>query len=115
MHSGVKMAIDDFSNYGSLGIFSATYVDNGSQFVSNQLIRALSQLGIRHLRTKPYAAASKGKIEVYNRLINSFEKECKAKGRMTLEEANKYWQYFVKEYYHQKPHAGIAEYYVSMD
>ncbi len=97
------------------GIFSATYVDNGKQFVSKQLIRALSQLGIRHLRAKPYACQSKGKIEAYNRLINSFEKECKAKGRMTLEEANKYWQYFVEEYYHQKPHDGIAEYYVSMD
>jgi transposase InsO family protein len=97
------------------GVFSATYVDNGKQFVSKQLIRALSQLGIRHLRAKPYACPSKGKIEAYNRLINSFEKECKAKGRMTLEEANKYWQYFVEEYYHQKPHDGIAEYYVSMD
>ena len=97
------------------GIFSATYVDNGKQFVSKQLIRALSQLGIRHLRAKPYACQSKGKIEAYNRLINSFEKECKAKGRMTLEEANKYWQYFVEEYYHQKPHDGIVEYYISMD
>lgn len=96
------------------GVFSATYVDNGVQFVSRQLIRALSQLGIRHLRAKPYACQSKGKIEVYNRLINSYEKECKAKGRMTLEEANRYWQYFVEEYYHQKPHGGIAEYYVSM-
>ncbi len=99
----------------SFGIFSATYVDNGSQFVSRQLIRALAQLGIRHLRAKPYACQSKGKIEVYNRLINSYEKECKAKGKMTLEEANRYWQYFVEEYYHQKPHSGIAEYYVSME
>lgn len=99
----------------SFGIFSATYVDNGSQFVSKQLIRALAQLGIRHLRAKPYACQSKGKIEVYNRLINSYEKECKAKGKMTLEEANRYWQYFVEEYYHQKPHEGIAEYYVSME
>ena len=99
----------------SFGIFSATYVDNGSQFVSRQLIRALSQLGIRHLRAKPYACQSKGKIEVYNRLINSYETECKAKGKMTLEEANQYWQYFVEEYYHQKPHSGIAEYYVSME
>ena len=42
------------------GVFSATYVDNGVQFVSRQLIRALSQLGIRHLRAKPYACQSKG-------------------------------------------------------
>ena len=99
----------------SYGVFSATYVDNGSQFISKQLIRALSELGIRHLRAKPYACQSKGKIEVYNRLINSFEAECKAKGRMTIEEANQYWQYFIEEYYHQKAHGGIAEYYVSMN
>ena len=98
-------------NYGT---FDATYVDNGKQFVSKQLIRALSQLGIRHMRAKPYACQSKGKIEVYNRLINSFEAECKLKKPMTLEDANRYWQYFVMEYYHQKPHEGIAEYYISM-
>ena len=97
------------------GVFSATYVDNGSQFISKQLIRALSELGIRHLRAKPYACQSKGKIEVYNRLINSFEAECKAKGTMTIEDANRYWQYFVEEYYHQKPHGGISEYYTSMN
>ena len=97
------------------GIFTDTYVDNGKPFVSRQLIRALSSLGIRHLRAKPYACQSKCKIEVYNRLINSFEAECRAKGRMTLADANRYWEYFVEEYYHQKPHEGIAEYYVSMD
>jgi len=47
----------------SFGIFSATYVDNGSQFVSKQLIRALAQLGIRHLRAKPYACQSKGYVK----------------------------------------------------
>lgn len=95
------------------GLFSSTYVDNGKQFVSSQLIRALAQLGIRHLRAKPYAAASKGKIEVYNRLINSYIAECKVQKVKTLEEANHFWQLFVEEYYHTKPHEGIAEYYRS--
>jgi transposase InsO family protein len=47
----------------NFGIFSATYCDNGSQFVSRQLIRALAQLGIRHLRAKPYACQSKGYVK----------------------------------------------------
>lgn len=98
-------------NYGT---FTATYVDNGKQFVSGQLIRALSRLGIRHIRAKPYACQSKGKIEVYNRLINSYIAECKAKKVRTLEDANRYWQLFVEEYYHAKSHAGIAEYYESL-
>ena len=98
-------------NYGT---FTATYVDNGKQFVSSQLVRALSRLGIRHLRAKPYACQSKGKVEVYNRLINSYMVECKAKKVRTLEDANRYWQYFVEEYYHTKSHSGIAEYYESL-
>ena len=95
------------------GTFQSTYVDNGKQFVSTQLIRTLNRLGIRHLRAKPYAAASKGKIEVYNRLINSYIAECKAQKVKTLEDANKYWELFVEEYYHDKAHEGIAEYYQS--
>jgi transposase InsO family protein len=95
------------------GAFQSTYVDNGKQFVSTQLIRTLTRLGIRHLRAKPYAAASKGKIEVYNRLINSYIDECKAQKIRTLEEANIFWDLFVEEYYHDKAHEGIAEYYRS--
>ena len=95
------------------GTFQSTYVDNGKQFVSRQLIRALNRLGIRHLRAKPYACQSKGKIEVYNRLINAYIAECKAQKVKTLEEANRYWELFVEEYYHDKAHEGIAEYYQS--
>ena len=97
------------------GAFDATYVDNGTQFISKQLLDALSRLGIRRLRAKPYAAESKGKVEVYNRLINSYLAECKAKKVRTLEDANKYWNLFVEEYYHNKPHEGIAEYYSSIN
>ena len=95
------------------GTFQSTYVDNGKQFVSTQLVRTLNRLGIRHLRAKPYAAASKGKIEVFNRLINAYIAECKAQKVKTLAEANKYWDLFVEEYYHDKAHEGIAEYYQS--
>ncbi len=96
------------------GAFSATYVDNGKQYVSTQLIRTLSRLGIKHIRAKPYACQSKGKVEVYNRLINSYIAECKAQKVKTLEEANRYWELFVEDYYHDKPHEGIAEYYQSI-
>ncbi len=95
------------------GTFQSTYVDNGKQFVSRQLIRTLSRLGVRHLRAKPYACQSKGKIEAYNRLINAYIAECKAQKVKTLEEANRYWELFVEEYYHDKAHEGIAEYYQS--
>jgi len=97
------------------GAFSATYVDNGKQFVSTQLVKAFSKLGIRHLRAKPRAAWSKGKIEVYNRFVNSFLAEAKAQKIKTLEELNYYWNLWVEEYYHNKAHDGIKEYYESHD
>ena len=97
----------------SYGAFDATYVDNGSQFISKELVDALSRLGIRHLRAKPYSGQSKGKIEVYNRLINSYINECRAQKVRTLEEARHWWTLFVEDYYHDKPHEGIREYYKS--
>ena len=97
----------------SYGAFDATYVDNGSQFISKELIDALSRLGIRHLRAKPYSGQSKGKIEVYNRLINSYINECRAQKVKTLEEARHWWKLFVEDYYHDKAHEGIREYYKS--
>lgn len=96
----------------SRGAFDKTYVDNGKQFISKELIDALTRLGIRHLRAKPMSGASKGKIEVYNRLINSYIAECKAQKVKTLEEARYWWNLFVEEYYHDKPHEGIREYYI---
>lgn len=97
----------------SFGVFDATYVDNGTQFVSKNLVDALSRLGIRHLRAKPYKGNSKGKIEVYNRLINSYIAECHAAKIKTLEDARHKWDLFVEEYYHDKEHTGIREYYES--
>jgi len=99
----------------SFGKFDTTYVDNGTQFISKQLIDALSRLGIRHMRARPYSGQSKGKIEVYNRLINSYMAECRAQKVKTLEEARYWWKLFVDEYYHDKPHEGIREYYESYE
>lgn len=97
----------------SYGLFDATYVDNGKQFVSKELIDALSRLGIRHLQAPPYSGKSKGKIEKFNGLIDSYIRECRAQKVETLEEAQRYWDLFVEEYYHDKPHEGIREYYES--
>jgi len=95
------------------GVFDSTLVDNGTQFVSKELISALSRLGIRHKRCKINSAKSKGKIEVYNRFVTAFLAEAKAQKIKTLHELNHYWNIWVEEYYHNKPHEGIKEYYTS--
>lgn len=91
----------------------AFYLDNGSQYISRELRDALSRLSIRVLHCQPYAAQSKGKIEVYNRFVDAFLREARAKKISTLEELNRLWHIWVEEYYHNKPHAGLAEYYRS--
>ena len=45
--------------------------------------------------------------------MDSFLEEAKAKKIRTLEELNQFWHVWVEEYYHNKPHDGIRQYYVS--
>ena len=45
--------------------------------------------------------------------MDSFLAEAKAKKIRTLEELNQFWDVWVEEYYHNKPHDGIRQYYVS--
>ena len=91
----------------------AFYLDNGPQYISAELKDALGRLSIRILHCQPYAAQSKGKIEAYNRFVDAFLREVKAKKITSLEELNSMWHLWVDEYYHNKPHGGLAEYYSS--
>lgn len=96
------------------GAMDAAYADNGKQYVSAQLVRALERLGIRYMHAKPYHAWSKGLIERFNSTVDGFLDELKLKNVKSLEELNAYWQAWVEEYYHNKPHEGIREYYKSL-
>jgi len=96
------------------GKMSAVLHDNGGQFVSTQLVRSFSILGIRLLRAKPYSPQSKGGVEVFNRSVNAFLAEAKAQKVKDLEQLNHFWDIWLEEYYHNKPHEGIAEYYKSL-
>lgn len=96
------------------GKMLSCYHDNGKQFISKQLIQSLSKLGIRVLRAKPYAPQSKGGVEVFNRFVNAFLAEASAQKIKSLEELNQFWDIWLEEYYHTKPHEGIEEYYKSL-
>ncbi len=96
------------------GTFDACYFDNGTQYIAKQIKLSLSKLGIRVMHAPPRSGKSKGKIEKFHRVVDDFIRESKLKKVHTLEELNRLWQIFVDEYYHQKPHAGISEYYESL-
>lgn len=97
------------------GKMDMCYHDNGGQYISRQLILSLAKLGIKVLRAKPYAPQSKGAVEVFNRAVSQFNDEIRAhkKHIKTLDDLNNYWQYWIEEYYSNKAHEGIAEYYRS--
>lgn len=97
------------------GKFDACYFDNGSQYIARQLKLSLAKLGIRVMYARPRSGKSKGKIEKFHQVVDTFNREAKLKKNIrTLEELNRYWSVFLEEYYHCKPHEGIREYYESL-
>ena len=51
------------------GLPEAVYVDNGSPFVSGQLLRACALLGIRLIHSRPGRPEGRGKIERFFRTV----------------------------------------------
>ncbi len=98
------------SLYGKMDLL---YCDNGKQFISVQLKYSLSRLGIRVSHAKPRSAKSKGKVEKYQDTINTFIREIELKKLKSLDEATYYWDIYLQQYYLDRSHEGIKEYYES--
>ena len=101
-------AIDRF------GRFDACYVDNGSQYIAKQLRFSLARLGIPVHFAPLRSGKSKGKIERFHQVVDTFLREAKLQKMTSLEELNHYWEVYLEEYYHKLPHDGIKEYYESL-
>ena len=96
------------------GTFDACYFDNGTQYIAKQIKFSLARLGIRVRHARVRSGQSKGKVEKFHQVVDSFVREAKLKNIRTLEELNRLWDIYLDEYYHKKPHEGIAEYYESL-
>lgn len=89
------------------GIPDAIYTDNGKQYTSKQLTQVCAKLGIKMLRAKPYAAASKGKVEAFNKYLDRFVAEVKLKKPQTAAEVEHYLKAWVQVMYQQKVHSAL--------
>ena len=98
-----------------IGTWDSVYLDNGSQYVTPRLHESCARLGIRVLHAKPYACQSKGKIEVFHKTVDRFIAEIRVDHVHSVAELNERWKVFLEMDYQKKPHAGIAEYYRSLD
>lgn len=90
------------------GIPEAVYFDNGKQYRTKWMGRTCSKLGVRLLYAKPYMPESKGKVERFNRIVDSFLSEIALERPRTLEKLNKKFQVWLEECYQNKPHSALG-------
>ena len=97
------------------GGFDCGYLDNGGQYITEQLEKSCGKLGIRLLHAKPRNAEGKGKIEKFHQVVDSFIAEIRVAHVHSVEELNERWKYYLEEEYQKEAHDGIKEYYGAMD
>ena len=90
------------------GVPRRVYFDNGKQYRTKWMDRACAVLGIRLLYAKPYSPESTGKIERFNRTVDSFLAEVALKNCRTLEDFNRYFSVWLQECYHTRKHGGLG-------
>jgi len=87
------------------GVPKAVYVDNGSAFVSSQLLRAMASLGIRLVHSRPGKPQGRGKIERFFSTVRiQFLVEVEARGVADLGELNRLFAAWVETVYHRRVH-----------
>ena len=94
----------------SRGIPGTVYLDNGSPFVSRQLIRALAVLGIRLVHSKPGRPQGRGKIERFFRTVREqFLIEVSHSDISSLEVLEERFQGWVEQVYHRRTHSETGQ------
>jgi putative transposase len=102
------------SGLAARGVPRVVYVDNGSAFVSGQLLRALASLGITLTHSKPGQPAGRGKIERFFRTVREqFLVELGA-GDLSraigdLDQLNELFAAWVETVYHRREHSETGQ------
>jgi putative transposase len=95
----------------SRGVPAGIYVDNGSPFVSGQLLRCCAVLGARLVHSRPGRPRGRGKIErVFETVRGEFLVEVKARGGVAdLDELNRLFSAWVEQVYHRRVHSETGQ------
>lgn len=91
------------------GLPEAVYFDNGKQYRNKWMTRACSKLGVRLLFAKPYSPEATGKIERFNRVVDSFLSEAALERPQTLDKLNELFNIWTAECYLSKQHSALGE------
>ena len=95
----------------SRGQPAGIYVDNGSPFVSGQLVRCCAVLGARLVHSRPGRPQGRGKIErLFATVRSEFLVEINARGGVAdLDELNRLFCAWVEQVYHQRVHSETGQ------
>ena len=94
----------------SRGVPTALYVDNGSPFVSGQLLRACAVLGIRLIHSRPGRPEGRGKIErVFRTIREQVLGELEDHPPASLQELGQTFQAWVEQVYHRRVHSETGQ------
>jgi putative transposase len=92
------------------GVPSKLYVDNGSPFVSRQLLRTCACLRIAIVHSPPGEPAGRGKVERFFRTVrDQVLVEIEARGVESLAELNRLFTAWVEGVYHARPHSETGQ------
>jgi putative transposase len=95
----------------SRGLPVGIYVDNGSPFVSGQLLRCCAVLGARLVHSRPSRPQGRGKIErLFQTVRREFLVEITARGGVAdLDELNRLFAAWVEQVYHRRAHSETGQ------
>jgi putative transposase len=94
----------------SRGVPKAVYVDNGSPFVSGQLLRACAVLGIRLIHSRPGRPEGRGKIErAFRTVREQLLVELEDRPPSSLQELGETFQAWVEQVYHRRVHSETGQ------
>lgn len=106
----VRLEVALRAGFESRGVPANCYVDNGSAFVSSQLLRACAVLGIRLVHSKPGRPEGRGKIErVFRTVRDQFLVEAAHAQLEDLRALNEAFAAWVETVYHRAIHSETGE------
>lgn len=91
------------------GVPDSVYFDNGKQYRNKWMSRCCSKMGIRLLYARPYSPEATGKVERFNRVVDSFLSEASLEKPQTLDRLNQLFWVWLEECYQNKPHSALGE------
>lgn len=98
------------SGFAARGVPEALYLDNGSPFVSGQLLRACASLRIRLIHSRPGRPEGRGKIErVFRTVRDQFLVEAAHAELADLAALNRLFAAWVETIYHRAVHSETGE------